>query len=116
MYKIIQAFSPTGPRLLVEKIDMGEHRIGRLVIAQSLDGTKQWKPVAVKVIHPGTGRLLSTGERVGPQFEPGQVVILASWRDYSLTIDGHERYIVPEEDVLGIAALTELSNETVAAS
>lgn len=116
MYKTLAKFTPIGPRLLVEKIDMGEHRIGRLVIAQSPEGTKQWKPVAVKVIDPGTGRLLSTGERVGPLFGPGQVVILASWRDYGLTIDGDERFIVPEEDVLGSATLTEVSDEAAAAS
>lgn len=113
MYKSISHFSPIGPRLLVEKIDMGEQRIGRLVIAQTTEGTKQWKPVAVRVIHPGTGRVLQTGQRLAPVTQEGDIVILASWRDYSLSVGGEERFIVPEEDILGEATLIE-SSETVA--
>lgn len=107
MPKTIKEFSPIGPRVLVEKIDMGERKVGRIVVAPTASGTAKWEPVIARVVHPGTGRLNNDGSRSDPLYREGATVVLAKFRDLNLTVDDREVFVVPEEDILGTVELVE---------
>ena len=109
MPKHIEKFTPVGPRLLVEKVDLGEVTVGRLVIVQNTDGSRRCNPVVVRVIHPGTGRLNEyTGKREEPRFSEGHLLVLANMNDLTLRVDGVELYVITEDAVLGGAEVAEV--------
>lgn len=101
----VAAVTPSGPRVLLTKVETGDAKIGALILPQE---TKGWYPVAGTVVEPGEGhRLPETGERLGPQFKKGDTVLLARWAGVSVIIDGVEHLIVPEQEILGRATFHE---------
>lgn len=94
-------FKPSGPRVLVKRLDVGEAKVGKVIIPEE---AKHYQPVAVEVVHEGEGRMAPNSlERIAPQFIPGDVVLLARWAGIVLTIDDVEHLIVPEQEILGRA-------------
>jgi len=101
----VATVTPSGPRVLLTKVETGDAKIGALVLPQE---TKGWYPVAGTVVEPGEGhRLPETGERLGPQFKKGDTVLLARWAGVSIMIGDVEHLIVPEQEILGRATFHE---------
>ena len=63
MSQTLMSFMPSGPRLLVSKLDVGETKVGSIVLP---DEAKGFNPVAVVVVEPGEGKLIpQTLQRAG---------------------------------------------------
>ena len=104
MSQTLMSFMPSGPRLLVSKLDVGETKVGSIVLP---DEAKGFNPVAVVVVEPGEGKLIpQTLQRAAPEFVKGDVVLLARWAGITLTINQREHLIVPEQEILGRAVFS----------
>lgn len=104
--KSITGFEPIGPRVLIRKLEMGETKIGGVIIG---DGASAWYPMVATVIHPGTGwRTPDTGERLAPIYAAGDTVALSDkWQGIKLVIAGVEHMVVPEQEILGKVSITD---------
>ncbi|MDP7574409.1 MAG: co-chaperone GroES, partial [Phycisphaerales bacterium] len=60
------------------------------------------KPMQGKVVSLGPGKLLDNGERVKPGVKKGDTVVYGKYSGTEIKIDGEERIIIREDDILGI--------------
>lgn len=105
MSKVLTAFYPTGPRVLVKKHDTGAAKIGKIIIPQE---SEKYNPIAVEIVDPGEGMFIAqTGERRKPEFKVGQIVLIARWGGISLQIGGVEHLVIPENEVAGRAVFAD---------
>lgn len=96
----IAGFDPIGPRVLIRKIEMGETKIGGVIIGGAENA---WYPMVATVVHPGTGwRVPDSGERLPPVYAAGDTIALSDkWQGIKLVIAGVEHMVVPEQEILG---------------
>lgn len=101
MSQQLAEFRPSGPRVLVAKLDVGEAKVGRVIVPEEAKG---FQPVAVVIVEPGEGkRQPTTLERIPPEFRVGEVALLARWAGIVLMLNEVEHLIVPEQEILGRA-------------
>lgn len=90
-------FEPLYDRISVSRLAPETHTPAGLI----LPGTKD-KPARGTVIAVGSGRITKHGEVVPLRVRPGDVVLFSKYAGDEVEIDGEERVILREDEVLGV--------------
>ncbi len=89
---------PLQDRILVERIDEEETSKGGILIPD----TAKEKPQEGKVVAVGKGKVLEDGKIQPLDVQKGDRILFAKYGGTEITLDGEERLILREDDVLGI--------------
>jgi chaperonin GroES len=89
---------PLHDRIIVERIDEGEQRVGGIIIPD----TAKEKPQQGKVIAVGKGRIEKEGKVTPLDVKAGDTVLFGKYAGQEIKIDGSEYLIIREEEVLGV--------------
>ena len=90
---------PLHDRIIVERIEEEEQRVGGIIIPD----TAKEKPQQGKVIAVGKGRIEKDGSKVTPlDVKAGDTVLFGKYAGQEIKIDGTEYLIIREEEVLGV--------------
>ena len=91
-------FRPLHDRLLVQRLDEEAKSKGGIIIPD----TAKEKPQQGRVLAVGPGRRDENGELVPLDVRSGDKVLFAKYAGTEIKIDGEDRVILREEDVLAI--------------
>jgi chaperonin GroES len=91
-------FRPLHDRLLVQRLDEEEKSRGGIIIPD----TAKEKPQQGRVLAVGPGRRDDKGEIVPLDVRTGDKVLFAKYAGTEIKIDGEDRVILREDDVLAI--------------
>jgi len=89
---------PLHDRLLVQRNDSATQTKGGLFLPE----TAKEKPVEGTVLAVGDGRLTDDGKSLPLQVKVGDRIIFGKYAGTEIKLDGEERLILREDDVLGI--------------
>ena len=89
---------PLHDRIIVERIEEGEQRVGGIIIPD----TAKEKPQQGKVIAVGTGRIEKDGKVTPLDVKAGDTILFGKYAGQEIKVDGKELLIVREEEVLGV--------------
>ncbi len=89
---------PLQDRILVERIDEEKTSKGGILIPD----TAKEKPQEGKVVAVGKGKVLEDGKIQPLDVQKGDRILFAKYGGTEITLDGEERLILREDDVLGI--------------
>ncbi len=89
---------PLQDRILVERIDEEETSKGGILIPD----TAKEKPQEGKVVAVGKGKVLEDGKIQPLDVQKGDRILFAKYGGTEITLEGEERLILREDDVLGI--------------
>jgi chaperonin GroES len=91
-------FRPLQDRLLVQRLDEEEKTRGGIIIPD----TAKEKPQQGRVLAVGPGRRDDKGELIPLDVRTGDKVMFAKYAGTEIKIDGEDRIILREEDILAI--------------
>jgi chaperonin GroES len=91
---------PLHDRIIVQRIEEGEQKIGGIIIP---DSAKE-KPQQGKVIAVGQGKVKDDGERQPLDVQDGDTILFGKYSGQEIKIDGEDYLIMREEEVLAILA------------
>ena len=89
---------PLHDRIIVERIDEGEQKIGGIIIPD----TAKEKPMQGKVIAVGKGRVEKDGKVTPLDVKADDTVLFGKYAGQEIKLEGSEYLIVREEEVLGV--------------
>jgi chaperonin GroES len=89
---------PLHDRVIVERIDDTEQKIGSIIIP---DSAKE-KPQQGKVIAAGKGRVEKDGRITTLDVKAGDIVLFGKYSGQEVKIDGDEFLMMREEEILGV--------------
>ena len=89
---------PLRDRILVERIEEGEQRVGGIIIPD----TAKEKPQQGRVVAVGKGRVNDKGDVFPLDVKAGDTVLFGKYSGTDIKIDGKEYLIVREDEVLGV--------------
>jgi chaperonin GroES len=89
---------PLHDRVIVERIEESEQRVGGIIIP---DSAKE-KPQQGKIIAAGKGRVEKDGKVTPLDVKAGDTVLFGKYAGQEIKIDGNEYLIMREEEVLGV--------------
>ena len=89
---------PLHDRIIIERIDEGEQKIGGIIIPD----TAKEKPMQGKVIAVGKGRVEKDGKVTPLDVKADDVVLFGKYAGQEIKIDGSDYLIIREEEVLGV--------------
>ena len=89
---------PLHDRIIVQRLEEGEQRIGGIIIP---DSAKE-KPMQGKVIAVGKGRIEKDGKVTPLDVKAGDTILFGKYAGQEIKIDGSEYLIIREEEVLGV--------------
>ena len=89
---------PLHDRIVVQRIDEGEQKVGGIIIP---DSAKE-KPQRGKVIAAGNGKSKDDGKRVPLDVKPGDSILFGKYSGQEIKLDGVEYLIMREDDVLAV--------------
>jgi chaperonin GroES len=89
---------PLHDRIIVERIEESEQRVGGIIIPD----TAKEKPQQGKVIAVGKGRIEKEGKVTPLDVKAGDTVLFGKYAGQEIKIDGSEYLIIREEEVLGV--------------
>jgi len=89
---------PLHDRVIVERIEESEQRIGGIIIP---DSAKE-KPQQGKIIAAGKGRIEKDGKVTPLDVKAGDTILFGKYAGQEIKIDGNEYLIMREEEVLGV--------------
>src|SRR5213592_2077320 len=89
---------PLHDRLIVQRLDEGEQKIGGIIIP---DSAKE-KPQKGKVIAVGNGKVNDEGARVPLDVKAGDLILFGKYTSQEVKLDGEEYLIMREDEVLAI--------------
>jgi chaperonin GroES len=88
---------PLHDRIIVQRIDDSEQKVGSIIIP---DSAKE-KPQQGKVIAVGLGKREKT-ERVPLDVKPGDTILFGKYSGQDIKLDGEEYFIMREDEVLAV--------------
>src|ERR1051325_6850974 len=91
---------PLHDRIIVQRLEEGEQRIGGIIIP---DSAKE-KPQQGKVIAAGSGKVKDDGKRVALDVKSGDLILFGKYSGQEIKLDGEEYLIMREDEVLGVVA------------
>src|SRR3979490_741805 len=91
-------FRPLHDRVLVRRIEAEERTAGGIIIPH----TAREKPVEGEVLAVGPGARDETGRIIPLDVKVGDRVLFGKWAGTDVLIDGEERLILKESDILGV--------------
>ena len=89
---------PLHDRIIVQRIEEAEQRVGGIIIP---DSAKE-KPQQGKVIAVGKGRIEKDGKITPLDVKAGDTVLFGKYAGQEIKLDGQEYLIIREEEVLGV--------------
>ena len=89
---------PLHDRIIVQRLEEGEQRIGGIIIP---DSAKE-KPQQGKVIAAGTGKVKDDGKKIPLDVKAGDLILFGKYSGQEIKIDGEEYLIMREDEVLGV--------------
>jgi chaperonin GroES len=95
---IMKGFRPLHDRVLIRRIEAEERTPGGIIIPD----TAKEKPVEGEVLAVGAGARDETGRVMPLDVKAGDRVLFGKWSGTEVIIDGEERLIMKESDILGI--------------
>jgi chaperonin GroES len=94
----MEGFTPLHDRVMLRRIEAEEKTPGGIIIPD----TAKEKPVEAEVMAVGPGARDETGKIVPLDVRVGDRVLFAKWTGTDVIIDGEERLIVKESEILGV--------------
>jgi chaperonin GroES len=94
---------PLHDRILAQRLEEGEQRIGGIIIP---DSAKE-KPQRGTVMAAGNGKANDDGERVSLDVKAGDTILFGKYAGQEIKLDGVEYVIMKEDEVL--AAIEDVS-------
>lgn len=89
---------PLHDRIIVERMDEGEQKVGGIIIP---DSAKE-KPQQGKVVAAGAGKVKEDGQRTPLDVKAGDVILFGKYSGQEIKVDGEEYLIMREDEVLAI--------------
>ena len=89
---------PLHDRIIVQRIEEGEQKVGGIIIPD----TAKEKPQQGKVIAVGTGRVTDKGDVLPLDVKAGDTVLFGKYSGSEIKVDGKEYLIVREDEILGV--------------
>jgi len=89
---------PLHDRIIVQRLDEGEQKIGGIIIP---DSAKE-KPQQGKILAVGDGKVTEDGTRIAMDVRPGNVILFGKYSGQDIKIDGEDYLIVNEDEVLAV--------------
>ncbi|MEZ5420227.1 MAG: co-chaperone GroES [Vicinamibacterales bacterium] len=89
---------PLHDRILVERIEEGEQKVGGIIIP---DSAKE-KPQQGKVVAVGAGKPDKDGKKVALDVKAGDTILFGKYSGQEIKIDGNEYLIMREDEVLAV--------------
>ena len=91
-------FRPLHDRVLVKRVEAEEKTKGGIIIPD----TAQEKPQEAEVIAVGPGARDKSGKLIPIDLKVGDRILLGKWSGTEIKIDGEDRLILKESDVMGV--------------
>ena len=91
-------FRPLHDRVLVKRVEADEKTKGGIIIPD----TAQEKPQEAEVIAVGPGARDKSGKLIPIDLKVGDRILLGKWSGTEIKIDGEDRLILKESDVMGV--------------
>ncbi|MBD5405986.1 co-chaperone GroES [bacterium] len=91
-------FKPLFNNILIERVDEETTTKGGIIIPD----TAKEKPSRGRVLAVGEGVVLENGTKQPMSVKVGDVVLFSKWGGTEIKLDGKDRVIMKETDVLGI--------------
>ena len=89
---------PLHDRIIVQRIEEGEQKIGGIIIPD----TAKEKPSQGEVIAVGPGGRDESGKLIPIDLKVGDRVLFGKWSGTEVKIDGQDLLIMKESDVMGV--------------
>ena len=89
---------PLHDRIIVQRLEEGEQKIGGIIIP---DSAKE-KPQQGKVIAAGAGKTKDDGKRQPLDVKAGDVILFGKYSGQEIKLDGEEYLIMREDEVLAV--------------
>ena len=89
---------PLHDRIIVQRLDEGEQKVGGIIIP---DSAKE-KPMQGKVLAVGDGRMTDEGKRIPLDVRAGDLILFGKYSGQEIKLDGTEYLIVKEDEVLAV--------------
>ena len=89
---------PLHDRIIVQRLEEGEQKIGGIIIP---DSAKE-KPQQGKVIAAGAGKAKDDGKRIPLDVKAGDKILFGKYSGQEIKLDGEEYLIMREDEVLAI--------------
>lgn len=89
---------PLHDRIIIQRIDEGEQKVGGIIIPDSA----REKPQQGKVIAAGTGKVRDDGTRQPPGVKAGDRILFGKYSGQEIRLDGQDYIIMKEDEVLGV--------------
>ena len=92
------ALGPLHDRILVQRTEEEEQKVGGIIIP---DSAKE-KPQQGKVVAAGAGKVKDDGQRTPLDVKAGDVILFGKYSGQEIKLDGEEYLIMREEEILGV--------------
>ena len=89
---------PLHDRVIVERIEEGEQKVGGIIIPD----TAKEKPQQGKVIAAGNGKVKDDGTVTPLDVKAGDTVLFGKYSGQEIKLDGDEFLIMREDEILGV--------------
>jgi chaperonin GroES len=89
---------PLHDRIIVQRIEEGEQKIGGIIIPD----TAKEKPQQGKVIAAGAGKVNEDGKRHALDVKAGDLILFGKYSGQEIKLDGEEYLIMREDEVLAV--------------
>ncbi len=89
---------PLHDRVIVQRIEEGEQKIGGIIIP---DSAKE-KPQQGKVVAVGTGKVEKDGKVIPLDVKAGDTILFGKYSGQEIKLDGEEYLIMREDEVLAV--------------
>ena len=89
---------PLHDRIIVQRIEEGEQKIGGIIIPD----TAKEKPQQGKVIAAGAGKVKDDGKRVALDVKANDLILFGKYSGQEIKLDGEEYLIMREDEVLAV--------------
>ena len=98
---------PLHDRIIVQRIDEGEQKVGGIIIP---DSAKE-KPQQGKVIAAGTGKVKDDGTRQAPDVKAGDLILFGKYSGQEIKLDGEDYLIMKEDEILAVIEDADMKNK-----
>ncbi len=89
---------PLHDRILVQRIEEGEQKVGGIIIPD----TAKEKPQQGKVVAVGAGKPDKDGKKIALDVKAGDTILFGKYSGQEIKIDGDEYLIMREDEVLAV--------------
>ena len=89
---------PLHDRIIVQRIEEGEQKIGGIIIPD----TAKEKPQQGKVTAVGSGKAKDDGKRIPLDVKAGDTILFGKYSGQEIKLDGEEFLIMREDEVLAV--------------